>query len=54
MNYILIVEDDTALSNGIVLALKDDHCTFVQAYYFVCNDRQAKHRGAAPGGGIVS
>lgn len=23
MNHILIVEDDTALSNGIVLALKD-------------------------------
>ncbi len=32
MNRILIVEDDTALSNGIVLALKDDHATFVQAY----------------------
>ena len=32
MNHILIVEDDTALSNGIVLALKDDNCAFVQAY----------------------
>jgi len=32
MNHILIVEDDTALSNGIVLALKDYNCTFVQAY----------------------
>lgn len=32
MNNILIVEDDAALSNGIVLALKDDNCAFVQAY----------------------
>ncbi len=32
MNHILIIEDDTALSNGIVLALKDDNSSFVQAY----------------------
>lgn len=32
MNHILIVEDDTSLSNGIVLALKDTHCSFLQAY----------------------
>jgi len=32
MNHILIVEDDIALSNGIVLALKDDNCSFVQSY----------------------
>jgi len=31
MDKILIVEDDTALSNGIVLALKDDKYTFFQA-----------------------
>lgn len=34
MNNILIVEDDAALSNGIVLALKNDDCGFVQAYDF--------------------
>jgi DNA-binding response OmpR family regulator len=32
MNRILIVEDDIALSNGIMLALRNDNCTFVQAY----------------------
>lgn len=32
MNHILIVEDDSALSNGITLALKSDDIKFVQAY----------------------
>jgi len=32
MPGILIVEDDIALSNGMVLALKDDTCAFYQAY----------------------
>ncbi|WP_179030694.1 response regulator transcription factor [Paenibacillus kribbensis] len=32
MNYILIVEDDIALSNGIVLALKEPNNVFVQMY----------------------
>ncbi|MGQ3479945.1 response regulator transcription factor [Paenibacillus sp. TY11] len=32
MNYILIVEDDIALSNGIVLALKEPNNVFVQTY----------------------
>lgn len=32
MNHILIVEDDSALSNGITLALKSDEMRFVQAY----------------------
>ncbi len=32
MNYILIVEDDIALSNGIVLALKEPNNVFVQAF----------------------
>jgi len=32
MNHVLIVEDDIALSNGIVLALNDDRCAFVQVY----------------------
>ncbi len=32
MNHILIVEDDTALSNGIVFALKDEECAFSQAF----------------------
>lgn len=31
MKKILIIEDDIALSNGIVLALKDNSCTFTQA-----------------------
>jgi DNA-binding response OmpR family regulator len=42
MNHILIVEDDTALSNGIVLALKEDHCTFVQAYDIAAAKKQLK------------
>ncbi|MGW8443466.1 response regulator transcription factor [Paenibacillus sp. S33] len=32
MNHILIVEDDIALSNGIVLALKEPNNVFVQTY----------------------
>jgi DNA-binding response OmpR family regulator len=40
MNHILIVEDDIALSNGIVLALKDDNCSFVQAYDISAAKRQ--------------
>ncbi|WP_431091367.1 response regulator transcription factor [Paenibacillus sp. 8b26] len=32
MNYILIVEDDIALSNGIVLALKEPNNVFTQTY----------------------
>ncbi|KAF6571363.1 response regulator transcription factor [Listeria sp. FSL L8-0308] len=32
MNHILIVEDDTALSNGIVLALKEPNNVFTQTY----------------------
>ncbi len=32
MNHILIVEDDIALSKGIVLALKEDTCSFFQAF----------------------
>ena len=32
MNHILIIEDDIALSNGIILALKDTDCSFVQAF----------------------
>ncbi|GGG03624.1 DNA-binding response regulator [Paenibacillus albidus] len=32
MHHLLIIEDDIALSNGIVLALKDDNVKFVQAY----------------------
>jgi len=32
MYSILIVEDDKALSNGIVLALKKDNCFFIQTY----------------------
>lgn len=42
MNHILIVEDDAALSNGIVLALKDDNCTFVQAYDMAAAKQQVK------------
>ena len=42
MNHILIVEDDAALSNGIVLALKDDNCTFVQAYDIAAAKQQMK------------
>ena len=32
MKHILIIEDDIALSNGILLALKMDGYTFIQAY----------------------
>lgn len=31
MNHILIIEDDVALSNGIMLALRSDEYTFIQA-----------------------
>ena len=34
MNRILIVEDDIALSNGILFAFKDDEYTFIQAFDF--------------------
>lgn len=40
MNRILIVEDDMVLSKGIVLALKDDHCTFVQVYNMIAAKKQ--------------
>lgn len=42
MNHILIVEDDTALSNGIVLALKDGNCSFIQAYDISAAKRQMR------------
>lgn len=42
MNHILIVEDDTAISNGIVLALKDDNCAFVQTYDIATAKKQMK------------
>lgn len=42
MNHILIVEDDAALSNGIVLALKNDNCAFVQAYDLAAAKKQIK------------
>ena len=42
MNHILIVEDDAALSNGIVLALKDDNCAFVQAFDIAAAKKQMK------------
>lgn len=42
MNSILIVEDDAALSNGIVLALKNDNCAFVQAYDLAAAKKQIK------------
>lgn len=42
MNNILILEDDTALSNGIVLALKDDNCSFAQAYDIAAAKKQIK------------
>lgn len=32
MKRILIIEDDVALNNGITLALKDNSCTFTQAF----------------------
>ncbi len=34
MSRLLIVEDDIALSNGILFALKDDNCVFKQAFDF--------------------
>lgn len=42
MNTILIVEDDVALSKGIVLALKDDNCSFAQAYDIAAAKEQIK------------
>lgn len=42
MKNILIVEDDVALSNGIVLALKDDNCSFAQAYDIAAAKKQIK------------
>jgi DNA-binding response OmpR family regulator len=42
MKNILIVEDDAALSNGIVLALKDDYCAFTQAYDITAAKEQIK------------
>jgi DNA-binding response OmpR family regulator len=42
LNNILIIEDDAALSNGIVLALKDDDCAFVQAYDLATAKKQIK------------
>ena len=42
MNRILIVEDDTALSNGISLALKDENCSFVQAFDYASAKEQLK------------
>lgn len=42
VNNILIIEDDAALSNGIVLALKDDDCAFVQAYDLATAKKQIK------------
>ena len=42
MNHILIVEDDIALSNGIILTLKDDHCAFVQAYDIASAKKQLR------------
>ncbi|OMF77326.1 response regulator transcription factor [Paenibacillus peoriae] len=40
MNYILIVEDDIALSNGIVLALKEPNNVFTQTYDIVAAKEQ--------------
>jgi len=42
MNHILIVEDDIALSKGIILALKDDNCAFVQVYDMATAKKQLK------------
>jgi len=39
---ILIIEDDTALSNGIVYALKDDNFAFVQAFDLATAKEQIK------------
>jgi len=42
MNHILIVEDDTALSNGIVLALKNEPYAFVQAHDIAVAQKQLR------------
>ncbi|MEG6612246.1 response regulator transcription factor [Pseudoclostridium thermosuccinogenes] len=42
MNNILIIEDDAALSNGIVYALKDDNLAFVQAFDLATAKEQIK------------
>ena len=42
MINILIIEDDTALSNGIVYALKDDNFAFVQAFDLATAKEQIK------------
>jgi len=42
VNNILIVEDDAALSNGIVYALKDDNCSLVQAFDIATAKEQIK------------
>ncbi len=43
MKHILIIEDDIALSNGIVLALKGDNCAFAQAYDIAAAKDQMLH-----------
>ncbi len=40
----MIIEDDIALSNGIILALKDDTCAFVQAYDIASARRQVEEK----------
>ncbi|WP_010503624.1 response regulator transcription factor [Paenibacillus elgii] len=42
MDNILIIEDDLALSNGIVLALKDNNTAFVQAHSIAAAKEQIK------------
>lgn len=42
MNNILIVEDDMALSNGILFGLKDDECAFKQAFDFASAQDEIK------------
>lgn len=44
MNRILIIEDDVALSNGIVYALIADNCVFVQAYDLATAKEQIKSK----------
>lgn len=44
MNHILIVEDDIALSNGIVLALKDNNCSFVQVYNVASANKEIQNK----------
>ena len=44
MNHILIIEDDIALSNGIVLALKEVDCSFVQAFDLAAAREHIKSR----------